>query len=256
DVRVQAWYNASSLEGGQLFITPLQGPLPGQGVFGFASGTIEIENEDIPTVGVVRGGATMTYELSNNVISPQGEVRLNIEPQYAGWTTTRLVANTINQHRQGFFDTTPELAVAEDENTVRVMIPEAELENPANFLGDIMSVEISPTLLSLPARVIVNQKRGSIVVTGNVQISPAVIAHGNLVVTTVTPELPPTEENPLVSQSNVVTVDTVNDQRAAAHLADLLTAMETLDVPVEDQIAILAKLHKVGHLHAEFVIDD
>ncbi|MEM1166949.1 MAG: flagellar basal body P-ring protein FlgI [Planctomycetota bacterium] len=256
DVRVQTWYNATSLRGGQLFITPLQGPLPGQGVFAYASGSIEIEDEGHQTAGIIRGGATVTYEIENSVISRDGSITLNIHPQYAGWPTARLLANTINQHRQGFFDSSAKLAVAVDANSVRVTIPEPELADPASFLGDVLSVQVSSSLLSLPARVIVNEKRGSIVVTGNVEISPAVIAHGDLVVTTITPEPPPNPALPDVRQRNVVAVDSTGDQRAAANLADLLNVMEQLDVPVRDQIALLAKLHKVGHLHAEFIIDD
>ena len=256
DVSVQAYYNATSLRGGRLFITPLRGPLPGQGVFAFASGAVEIESEENPTSGVIRSGATVTFEVRNRVVDEAGGMQLNIRPEYAGWPTARLLAGTINQHRQGFFDTSGKIAEALDANTVRVLIPEAELVDPANFIGDIMSVEVSPTLLQLPAKVIVNPRRGSIVVTGNVEISPAVIAHGDLVVTTVEPPIEPTPENPRIRQTNAVDVGEANDDRGAARLADLLSVMESLDVPVEEQIAVLAKLHKVGHLHAEFVIDE
>ncbi|MEO1129790.1 MAG: flagellar basal body P-ring protein FlgI [Planctomycetota bacterium] len=254
DVHVQAWHEASSLEGGRLFITPLTGPLPGQGVYSFAEGPVILDGTT-PTVGRVRGGARMSRDIEMNVIDQTGTISLNIRPEYAGWTTAKLLANTINQDRQGFRETTTEIARAVDARTVTVAIPEPELADPANFIGNVLSIRLDASLLELPARVIVNERTGSIVLTGDVQISPAVIAHENLVVTTVTPPLEPTPDTPAVRRSNVTALGRPEGERPAARLSDLLEAMKALDVPVADQIAILAKMHEIGHLHAEFIIE-
>jgi flagellar P-ring protein precursor FlgI len=254
DVHVQAWHNAKSLKGGRLFITPLQGPIAGQGVFAFAEGPIVIEG-DVSTSAVVRRGAQVTWDFRMNVIDSGGMLTLNVKPEYAGWTTSKLLANTINQDRQGLREDVEEIARAMDSKSVRVRIPRPELSNPANFIGNILSIQLDPSLLNLPARVIVNERTGSIVVTGDVEISPTVISHKDLVVTTITPPPVATPENPIVSQSDTTAVDTVRDERSAARLEDLLEAMKALDVPVEDRIAILAQMHAIGHLHAEFVVE-
>ncbi len=252
DVAVESWFGAESLEGGRLFITPLQGPLPGQGVYAFADGPVTLEGT-VETAGRVRNGAQVAVDLTAPVVDASGRLTLIVRPEYTGWTTTKLLANTINQDRQGLREESAPIARAMDAKTVEVTIPAPERSNPANFIGNILSIRLDPSLLELPARVIVNERTGSIVVTGEVQISPAVISHEDLVVTTVTPDAPPTPEAPRVAQSNVTAVDTTGDERQMARVEDLLEAMKALDVPVADRIAILAQLHEIGRLHAEFI---
>jgi flagellar P-ring protein precursor FlgI len=252
DVAVESWFGADSLAGGRLFITPLQGPLPGQGVYAFADGPVTIEGTT-ETAGRVRGGAQVAQDLTAPVVDAAGRINLIVKPEYTGWTTTKLLANTINQDRQGLREDAAPIARAIDAKSVEVTIPAPERAHPANFIGNVLSIRLDPSLLELPARVIVNERTGSIVVTGEVQISPAVISHRGLVVTTVEPEPPPTPDQPRVGRSNVTAVETIGDERRMARLGDLLEAMKALDVPVNDRIAILAQLHKAGKLHAEFI---
>lgn len=254
DVYVESWLGAKSLEGGRLFITPLTGPLPGQGVYAFAEGAVVLEGPT-KTAGRIRGGAQVSRDVRMGVIDDQGSIHLVVKSAYAGWTTTKLLANTINQDRQGFREDAEEIARAIDGKAVVIRIPDVERANPANFIGKVLSIRLDPTLLDLPARVIVNERTGSIVVTGDVQISPTVISHEDLVVTTVTPAIPPTPERPRVDQTTVTSVDTVDGERSMARLEDLLEAMRALDVPVKDRIAILAQMHAIGHLHAEFITE-
>ena len=254
DVYVESWNGAKSLAGGRLFLTPMSGPLPGQGVYAFAEGAIVLEGETT-TTGRIRGGAQVSKDIRMGVIDNNGSIRLVVKGSYAGWTTTKLLANTINQDRQGFREDAEEIARAIDGKTVVVRIPEVERANPANFIGKVLSIRLDPTLLDLPARVIVNERTGSIVVTGDVQISPTVISHEDLVVTTVTPATQPTPERPRVDRTSVTSVDTVDGERSMARLEDLLEAMRALDVPVKDRIAILAQMHAIGHLHAEFIVE-
>ena len=252
DASVELMFDASSLEGGRLYITPMMGPLPGQGVWAMAQGRISIEG-DHKTAGRVRLGAQMIFDHSPQVLSKGGTLRLNIKPQYAGWATAELLANTINQDRKGFFETSADVARALDAKSVLVQVPGPDLASPGNFIGGILTITLDPSLLVLPAKVIVNGREGTIVVSGNVEISLAVISHENLVVTTVTPSVPPTLENPNVSAGSWQSIGTRGDARSLAKLDDLLQAMKRLDVPVKSQIGILKKLHLGGHLHAEFI---
>lgn len=254
DVSVQAWHRAQSLEGGQLFITPMQGPLPGQGVYAFAEGPLTFDGPS-RTSGKIRGGGRVSRDITMSTIGRDGTITLVIEPAYAGWTTAQLVASVINSERQGLDDTAREIAFALDERSVRVQIPEAELSDPAYFISSIQDIRLDPTLLSLPSRVIVNEKRGTIVVTGSVEISPAVISHKDLVVTTIFPSREPTAASPRIERSRWAPVDTTKNEREAARVQDLLEALKQLDVPVVDQIAILQKLHKIGRMHCEFIVE-
>ncbi|GAB4544221.1 MAG: flagellar basal body P-ring protein FlgI [Phycisphaerales bacterium] len=254
DVFVQAANNASSLEGGRLFITPLLGPLPGQGAYAFAEGAIAFEG-DVRTTGRVRAGARLIGDIRMQTIDAGGRLTLHLNPEYAGWPNAKLLANTINQDRQGLLGDGEEVAYALDEKTVVVTLPEAELASPANFLGTILDIRLDPSLLSTPARVVVNERTGSIVLSGDVRISPAVISHEQLTVTTVTPAPEPTPDTPAITQSTSTAMSTEDDDRGLARASNLLDALERLDVPVADQIAILAQLHRGGLLHAEFVVE-
>jgi len=245
DVTVSAVNNPASLEGGELFLTPLRGPLPGQPVYAIAQGPLVIEGTT-PTRARVRGGARIVRDVNMPAIDPDGAITLIIRPAFAGWTTAQLLADTINQHRLGFDESAPDIAFAQDERSVRVQIPAEELPDPANFIADIISVNFDGSLIDLPASVVVNEREGVIIATGDARISPVVISHNQMVVTTVNEPLqegdPP--PNPAVTQAG--------SPDESARVEDLLAAFRALDVPVADQIAILAQLHRSGRLHAAF----
>ena len=190
------------------------------------------------------------------VIGEDWTVSLIIKRPYAGWPTTRLVAGMINQYRQGFAEDARNIARALDERTVIVQIPLEERANWANFMGQLMgSIEIDISLLQLPAQIIINERTGSIVMTGDVEISSALIAHKDMVITEITPPVVPTAARPEVDQSSWTGIIRETSDRRKARIDDLLNAMRQLDVSVEDQIGILTMLHEAGQLHAELVIE-
>jgi len=254
DASVSALNNPESLRGGELFLTPLRGPMPGQGVYAIAQGQLVIE-DDNPNHARVRGGARIVKPIHTPTISDDGSITLLIHPNFAGWTTAQLLANTVNQHQLGLGESSDQIARAIDGRTVRVRIPAADLADPANFIADIMSIRFDPSLLDLPARVVVNEREGIIAVTGDVEISPTALTHGDLMVTTVNPPPEPAPNNPQVEQQRWSAVATDPQQRQSAKLQDLLAAFKQLDVPVDDQIAILSLLHRTGRLHAELIIE-
>ena len=251
DLNVQAWHNASSLEGGRLFLTPLLGPMPGQGVYAMGEGAISLDGP-VKTSGVVHGGGQLISDIDMSVISQENTITLNVRQQWADWTTTKLLANVINQDRQGFFNSATEIARAVDSRSVIVRIPDAEIANPANFIGDILAIQLDGSLLNLPAVVQVNEKKGTIVITGNVQVSGVLIANRSLTITTVNPPSLPSAQNPQVRKTPWGELGAVTEG-SSARLEDLLQALRALDMPVNDQISILKEIHKTGRLHAAFV---
>lgn len=254
DVTVTTLHRAQSLEGGQLFITPMSGPLPGQPVFAFAQGPLMFDGPS-RTSARVRGAAVVSRDITMNVVANDGSLTLHVEPAYGGWPTTQLVASLINAEMQGLDTTEAAMAMAMDERSVRIQIPDEELPDPANFISGILEMRLDPSLLSLPARVIVNEKRGTIVVTGDVEISAAAISHKDLLITTITPPREPSPNDPLVERSRWTGVTTDPLLRGGPKLQELLGTLRQLDVPAEEQIAILAKLHRIGRLHAEFIVE-
>lgn len=254
DCYVSAVHNPKSLEGGTLFIAPLRGPLPGQGVFAMASGPLVMEGLNTRS-GRVRGGAKMVKDVPMPTIAADGSITLIVDHSVANWTTSQLIASTINQHRLAYDDRAPDIARAFDERTIRVAIPQEELANPANFLADVMSIRFDPSLIDLPARIVVNEREGAIVATGDVEISPTLITHGDLVITTMNPEPVATPQNPLLEASRWTVVATATRASEGARLQDLLSAFRQLDVSVDDQIAILNLMRRSGKLHAEMIVD-
>ncbi len=251
DVSVSAVHNAASLEGGELFLTPLRGPFPGDPVFAIAEGSIRLEDLNA-TRGRVRGGARMLRDITMNSIRSDGTVSLVINPNSSGWTTSQLLASIINDHRIGLDAADREIAYAVDERLVRIEVPDAELADPANFIADILSIRFDPSLLSLPATVLVNERTGTIIVTAEVEISPVILSHGDLVITTVAQ--PGAGGAPAAARRWPQIETNVRDVEAAK-LQDLVDAFEQLDVPARDRIEILTELHATGRLHAQLVVN-
>ena len=108
-------------------------------------------------------------------------------------------------------------------------------------------------VLSTEARVQVNARKGSIVMTGDVEISPVVISIKGLTISTVTPPPVGTSAHPVLGEKNAVAMDTTGT--GGAKLNDLLAVFDQLKVPAEDRISILEELHKTGKLHAKLVME-
>lgn len=250
DVTVTTLGTASSLKGGVLYVTPLTDPRPGGKAYAMAYGKIEIEDKDTPTTGKVAAGAQIIRDLPSVAIESSFE--LIIDPQAAGWATAKLLASVINENTQ---PQGPAVAFARDERTIRVEIPEHERPAKAAFLDRALSAPVPTSLLDLPATVMCNARTGVIVVTGDVEISPGLISHKDLVITTVVPTPQPSIINPIVERSRYTAVDTQNRPKERAKLSDLLSAFKQLDVAPAQQIEVLQLLHKTGRLHARLIMD-
>ena len=108
-------------------------------------------------------------------------------------------------------------------------------------------------LLPTEARVQINERTGTLIVTGDVEISPVVISHKGLTITTIEPTPVPTPRAPVVKTKDVVPLDTT--ARGGAKLQDLVNALEQLKVPAEDRIVIVKELYKTGMLHAKLIVE-
>lgn len=252
DVTVSAVNNASSLSGGELFLTPLRGPLPGQGVYAIAQGSLVIEGAN-PVRGSVREGAKMVRATPTWRLRADGTIRLVVRPAFGGWTTSQLMADTINQHRVGFTEAAIEIARAVDDRVIEVRVPEEERAGPANFLSDILSIRFDPSLLDLPARVVVNEREGVIIATGEARFSPVSISVPGVMISTLSGDDRPANVPPGAIPSAAIPSDA--REGVTGRVEDLLAAMRQLNLPIAEQIAIVHQLHRAGALHAELVMD-
>jgi len=256
DVSVESLFNAKSLEGGRLVPSLLRLPLPDSAnlpVMAMAQGKINVQGDN-PRSAVIRGGGQVLEDLAfrTNPVTAHGTLTLVLREQYAGYPVATVIAEAINDEYvpQGY----PEIAAVEDAKNIRILLPEPERPNPASFIATIMSLEIDPAMIRTPARIVVNEEIGSIVVTGTVEISPAAITHGGLSITTITPPPLATQDDPVFTTTGWAAMDTTaRDTRASARLSDLIAAFEQLNIPPADRIAILYQLKEAGALHAEII---
>lgn len=250
DVAVSAIGEAKSLLGGRLFITPLIGPVPGAPVYAFAEGPINIEDVRVPTTGVVQAGAQLTKDVMSQCVV-NGRITLVLNTSVATWTMASFMANLINGEMA---PDGPEIARAIDAKNVIVELPPADRANPATFISRIMIIYIDPRLIGTGARVVINERTGTIVISGEVEISPVIISHKGLTITTITP--PPPPDAVAVGMDEVKTFVGMDPNRhGGARLADLLGAFNQLKVDAQDRIAIIKEINRSGKLHAQLIIE-
>jgi flagellar P-ring protein precursor FlgI len=185
----------------------------------------------------------MSYKFIEN-----GRFWLVLEDAAASWTNANNIAKIINDAE----GTDGELlATAVDPKNVLVTIPTIEQARPDGFMARVQRLQVY--MLPSEARVQINERTGTLIVTGDVEISPVVISHKGLTISTIDPQPKPTPRNPVVTSKEVVALDTTN--AGGAKLQDLVGALEQLKVPAEDRITIVKELHKTGKLHAKLIVE-
>lgn len=271
DVFVSSVGPAKSLLGGRLLMTPLTGPNPEDGsVWATAAGPIKLEEQGVETVGRIAQGATLernwihSYIVPGRELPPEIRERTWVRPgdyyvtfvlnhPHAEWAISDTIAETINREESSpdlaTGDARNQIALAIDPRSVLVRVPPQERQNPAPFLARLEGLQLFMPYTE--ARVTINRKTGSIIITGDAEIYPVAISHGGLTITTTIPE--PTPGAPRVEQRDWVKVDP--DRKGGTSLEDLVAALNQLRVPVEDRIAIVEQLHKIGKLHATLIVE-
>jgi flagellar P-ring protein precursor FlgI len=260
DVTASSIGDARSLQGGTLMPTPLRGP-DGRvvalaqgplsiGGFGAGGGDNSVQVNHL-TVGRVPGGA-LVQEARTWTPPAGGVLRLALhEPDFV---SAGRVARAINQELGA------NAARAVDAGSVAVVVP-AEYQNALPDL--IARLEPLSVELDVTARVVINERTGTVVMGGDVRLGPAAVAHGNLSVriatqyevsqpaplsggqTTVVPQ---TQLDVEEGESQLVTLD------PGATLGDVVRALNVLGVSPRDIIAVMQALKAAGALRAELVI--
>jgi len=268
DVTVTSIGDAKSLLGGALLLTPLRAP--DNRVHALAQGAVAVggyqydfngnlQQKNHPTVGAVPLGATIEEGVSAKVLSAGGTLRFVLsEPDY---TMASRVAAAINE---GVGDT---IASARDASTVAIAVPpnaQSDAESPqlVSLLTRIENLTVTPVQR---ARVVINERTGTVVSGGDVRISMVTISQGDLKVSIVTENI---ASQPLFARGlgvrTVVVpntrIDVTESDTASVSLpgnntvADLVAALTKVRTSARDMISILQAIKAAGALHAELVI--
>lgn len=250
DVRVNSSGAAKSLAGGHLVPTPLQGPGLDR-IFAFASGPVRLPDAKTKTSGVVIGGATMEADVIHNYITEDWEFTLVIEDVHASHAMASVIAQIINENASEVGQMR-RIAAAVNPKMVIVRVPEAERDNPADFIARVESTE----LLMPPgeARIVINRQTGTIVIDEQVEIGPAVISHNGMSIVTTRPPPKPTEEEPIVTEEFAASIHVPNRAHSGARLKELVDSLNALNVPSKDIIEIVENLHRMGKITGKLVI--
>ena len=264
DVTVSSLGDAKSLNGGVLLETPLigadgvvyataQGPIAVGGFLegGGGSGGASVQKNH-PTVGKIVNGAIVQREIPTEIIHNQS---INLLLQNPDYTTAVRMADAINQK----FKAT---SIALNPATVNVKIPEAFCGQEPNFIAILGAIDVVP---NLPARVIINERTGTIVATSNVRISTVAISHGALTVTISNQE---NVSQPEPFSETGQTVVTNSEQASVTEMQGgfsivnnfptierLTTALNALGVTTREMMSILQSIKSAGALQAELIIN-
>jgi len=261
DVTVSSLGGASSLEGGTLLQTPLQGAdgvvyavAQGPVVTGAfaASGEAAKVTKNHPTVGRIPGGAILERRIVTH-IRPTEDLHLVLHSP--DFTTAVRAATAI----EGVY---PGSAHAESAGLIRVTVPAPYRTADAlpAFIASLQEVKVIP---DSPARVVVNERTGTIVAGEHVKLSAVAISHGNLTIaikeTATTSQ--PGPFSPGETRTEKSTDIAAEEARAglyvmedAATLAEVARALNVLGVTPRDMIAIFQALREAGALQAELIV--
>lgn len=262
DVNISALGDASSLQGGTLLVTPLMGA-DGE-VYSVAQGSLAVGGftaggeaatitRGVPTAARIANGAIVEREIEFDLAN-RSSLRLSL--RNPDLTTATRVASAIN----AFLGS--DAALAENTTTIALSVPHNYDGNIVNLLTEIEQLRVEP---DMPARVIIDENSGIIVIGQDVRVSAIAIAQGNLTVrVTETPQVSqpaPFAENgqtTVVPRTNVDVDDDADKKLAllnkSVSLRDLVNGLNALGVGPRDMITILQAIKAAGALQAEIEV--
>jgi flagellar P-ring protein precursor FlgI len=230
DVTVSSVGDATSLVGGTLLQSPLRAA--NDQIYAVAQGTLSVlgDGKELhSTVGLVSGGAIIEKDIQAD-FSSRKMYRMTLHnPDF---TTAARTILTINKELGGQF------ASAKDAGTVDIITPPAYENKGVELMATIEAIEINP---DQKARVVINEKTGTIVIGEKVKISKVGLSHGNM-------NLKITDEK---TKKTIAVDDKITVLDSGANVGDLVQALNKLGVSPKDLISILHSIKAAGALHGE-----
>ena len=270
DVTVSAIGKAKSLRGGTLLMTPLKGAdgelyaiaqgnlaVGGLGVEGADGSSVSV---NIPTVGRIPRGATVEKMVESPFIRSNNLV-LNLNQ--GDFSTANIISEKINE----IFG--PDVAVPLDATSIKVRSPE-DPGQKVSFVSLLENIEVEPARPK--ARVVINARTGTIVIGGDVKVTPTAVTHGKLTVSIQEDTAVVSEAQGAMQNANSTVAGTaattaqdtqiaVEEENAKAFvfdtgtsLSDIVDAINEVGASAADMVAILEALREAGSLRAELII--
>lgn len=262
DITVSSLGDATTLQGGTLLLTPLQGP-DGR-VYALAQGALSVGGfaasgaagdsvqKNHPTVGRIPGGAVVERGVPI-ALDPSTVAFTLLQPDF---TTAVRLAEAVNAIGAG------EIARAVDPSTVVVRVPAGDQDRLMEFVARL---EVARLTVDAPARVVINERTGTVIMGSQLRISTVAVAHGNLAiqiseerqVSQPPPFAPDSARTVVVPRSDVAVTEDQGQLLVVpegASIGDVVRALNALGVTPRDLIAILQAIRQAGALMAELEI--
>ena len=270
DVTVSTLGEAKSLRGGTLLMTPMLGA-DGQ-VYAIAQGNLlvgglGVEGNDgsqlivnVPTVGRIPSGATVERLVESPLLANQ-DIVLNLHQ--GDFSTAMNVADAINEFVNEL------VAVPLDHTSVKVRAP-VDPAQRVSFLSMLENIEVDPARPA--AKVIVNARTGTVVINGDVRVTPAAVSHGSLTVKVDEAQNVTAVQNvvlnenqaaavagePVIEEDTELTVEQENNPafvfNPGVDLSSIVESINAVGASPADLVAILEALRQAGALRAELIV--
>lgn len=257
DVTVSSIGDAQSLRGGTLLLTSLkaangeiyaaaQGPLSIGGISAGRGGTgVQVNH---PTVGRIPGGAIVERAAPSIVPSPGG---FRLQLRHPDFITASRVSKAIEERFPGV------AVLAESSAALQIRMPERYRTRPVDFIAALDAIEVET---DRRARVMLNERTGTIVIGSRVRIAPVAVLHGSLTVQVVTDyavSQPPAFSGGQTAVTSQVDVQVIEEEARTAMLAqgasveELVQALTAIGSTPRDIIAIMQSISAAGALEAD-----
>lgn len=261
DVVVSSMGDAKSLQGGTLLLTPLRAP-NGQ-LYAVAQGPISIggfaaggrsgskTQQNHPTVGQIANGALIEGEVG---VQFNGREHIQLLLNSPDFTTSARIAEAINRQLGS------PVAQAVDSGTIQVHVPEAYRPNATTFVAALENMDVTPDQV---AKVVLDERTGTVVVGENVRIATVAIAHGNLSIE-IKEEAQVSQPAPLSGgKTKVIPKSDIKVKEDGSQLIllsqavtirDLVRALNSIGVTPRDLVAVFQAIKAAGALQAQLEI--
>ena len=232
DARVSILGNAKSLAGGVLVSTPLKA---GDGnIYGFARGSVVIGQASgvgvqVQTVAVVPGGAIIEREFAPEI---EADGRITLSLRNPDFTTNHRMVDAINRHLRGFYAKSIDIA------GVEVDIPPLFDGKTVEFISEVENVKLTADQKSV---VIINERTGTVVMGGDVTISPVTISHGDLSISVGTQKSSGGKDK---NSKSIVPM-------GGSTVSKLIESMNAMGMKPADLVGVMQAVQASGALQAE-----
>jgi len=260
DVQVASMGDAKTLQGGVLLQTPLlgadnkvyavaQGPVSIGGFSAGGGGATVTKNH--PTTAQIINGALVEREIPTSIVRDKTIELMLREPSFTVASRMAAAINNVFTNSAHAVDTT----------SVQVRIPDAAAGAPVDFLAALEEIEVVP---DTPARIIINERTGTIVATSAIRISNCAVSHGNITINVAT-TLDVSQPNPLSNAGRTVvtprTMTDVMEQKSSLiplpespTVEKVASSLNALGVTPRDMMAIFEAMKQAGALQAELIL--